>query len=222
MDKALLDKIRKCLALGRSANEHEAAAAIAKARALMDEHGISRSDVDLAEIAEATARASRTVKPPAWEVLLSATVCRALGVSVILDGVGDRVFVGRGPAAEIASYSFAVLYRSLKSARADYIRSALKRCKPGRKRQRADVFCEGWASAVFLKVQALVPELGDDPLVERYLQERYPALVPVGARTASEKGRSTDGDRLQGCMAGEAVDLNAGLKGGAEAPLALS
>ena len=40
IDKALLAKIRKCLALARSANEHEAAAALAKARQLMEEHGV--------------------------------------------------------------------------------------------------------------------------------------------------------------------------------------
>lgn len=37
----VLDKIRKCLALSTSSNEHEAAAALRQARKLMDAHGIT-------------------------------------------------------------------------------------------------------------------------------------------------------------------------------------
>lgn len=41
----LLARIRKCLALAKSANEHEAAAALATARRLMDEHGVDQADI---------------------------------------------------------------------------------------------------------------------------------------------------------------------------------
>ena len=41
MDKEkALDKIKKCLALSRSANEHEAAQALKHAQALMDKYGV--------------------------------------------------------------------------------------------------------------------------------------------------------------------------------------
>lgn len=63
IDKQLLLKIRKCLSLAKSANEHEAAAALAKARELMEMHGISDDDLAMAEIEEATARSTRNVRP---------------------------------------------------------------------------------------------------------------------------------------------------------------
>ncbi len=45
-DKALA-KIKKCLALGRSTNPHEAAAAMRQAQKLMAEHGLNDTDVKL-------------------------------------------------------------------------------------------------------------------------------------------------------------------------------
>ncbi|WJS05201.1 DUF7168 domain-containing protein [Roseibium aggregatum] len=222
MDKALLDKIRKCLALGRSDNANEAAAALAKARALMDAHGITEAQLAMAEIGEATARASRTRKPPRWEVALSATVCRALAVTSFLDGVGDRTFVGRGPSSEIASYAFAVLFRRLKAERRAYIKSRLKRCKPVRKRQRADLFCEAWAFSVFGKVRALFPEPSEDETVGQYLAERYPDMVPLEVRKAEIKGGGVTNDLAYGSIAGSKVDLNTGLHGSADAPRALT
>lgn len=221
MDKALLAKIRKCLALARSSNEHEAAAALAKARALMDEHGITDAQIAMAEVDEATARASRTVKPPKWESYLCRTVERALGVAAFIDARGDRTFVGRGPAPEIAAYAFAVLFRQLKRARADYVAGQLKRCKPGRKRQRADIFSEGWASAVYRKIAELMPERAPDALVDQYLAERHPGLVSINSRSAAMKGRGVWDDYARGHSAGRAVDLNQGV-GGAQAPLMIA
>jgi hypothetical protein len=43
----LLRKIRACLRLSKSANEHEAAAALRQAQALMREHGISPREAAL-------------------------------------------------------------------------------------------------------------------------------------------------------------------------------
>lgn len=53
MDKEkVLDKIKKCLALGKSANEHEAAQALKQAQALMPKYEISDADVALSDIGE--------------------------------------------------------------------------------------------------------------------------------------------------------------------------
>jgi hypothetical protein len=116
MNKTVLAKIKKCLALARSANEHEAATALAKACELMDQHGIDEEDIGLGDVAEAIARASRTIKPPLWEGMLSATVCHAVGVRCLINRDGDRVFVGVQSRAEIAGYAFSVLFRQLARA----------------------------------------------------------------------------------------------------------
>lgn len=221
IDKALLAKIKKCMALARSSNEHEAAAALAKARALMDEHGVDDATLALADVEESTARASRTVKPLRWETYLCRTVERALNVVSFVAFNGDRTFVGRGPSAEIAAYAFAVLFRRLKAARADYITAHLRRCRPGRKRQRADVFCEAWALAVHSTIAKLHPEPSDDPLIVQYLAKVHPGLGEVATRGASTKGRNTASDFWRGHDAGRAVELNQGVAG-AQAPLMLA
>ncbi len=222
MDKALLDKIRKCLALGRSDNANEAAAALAKARALMDAHGITEAQLAMVEIGEATARSNRSRTPPRWEVCLTVTVCRALSVTSFVDERGDRTFVGRGPSAEIASYAFAVLFRRLKAERANYIKARLKRCKPARKRQRADLFCEAWAFAVYGKVKSLFPEPPEDEVRSQYIAERYPNMVSLEMRKAKIKGGGVSGDLAHGAIAGSKVDLNTGLHREADAPRALT
>jgi hypothetical protein len=221
IDKALLAKIRKCLALAGSSNENEAATALAKARELMDAHGITDAQLAMSEIGEATARASRTQKPPKWEGYLCLSVRRALGVEAFINSAGDRTYVGRGPAPEIAAYAFAALFRRLKTARAEYIAKQLKRCRPGRKRQRADIFCEAWALAVYRKIADLMPQSMQDELVGRYLAEQYPGLVTVEARGAAMKGRSVWDDWSRGHRAGDQVELYSGV-GGVQAPLALA
>lgn len=219
---ALLAKIKKCLALAKSANEHEAAAALAKARALMDEHGLSMDDVALSEMGEAKAKGSQTQRPPMWETALCMTVRHALGCKVVLSGDGHRIYVGPGPAPDIASYAFSVLFRQLKAARQAYVRTHLKRCRPGRKRQRADIFCEAWALAVFSKVKALMPAVPLDPLADQYIARRFgDELATIEARKASTKGGRLENDYWRGHLAGRAVDLAHGVGGSAQ-PLQLA
>ena len=49
MSEKILDKIKKCLALASSANEHEAAAALRQAQKLMQAHGLTDQDVAAAQ-----------------------------------------------------------------------------------------------------------------------------------------------------------------------------
>ncbi|KPF75843.1 hypothetical protein IP68_04715 [Blastomonas sp. AAP25] len=219
IDKQLLLKIRKCLQLARSANEHEAATALAKARELMEAHGITDDDLAMAEIDEATARSTRNMRPPVWECHLNAAVNRALGTISFLDAVGDRCFVGRGPTPTIASYAFAMLFRQLKIARSEYIRTQLKRCKPGRKRQRADVFSQGWAYGVVQKVRDIAPERREDPAIERWLAVQHPGLAHVDARRADVKGQAMTNDFWRGHESAGDVDLNHGVAGSAGSAL---
>lgn len=211
--KEKVAKLRKCLALSKSANEHEAAAALAAATRLMAELGISDEDARLIDIEEEAARASRTILPPKWEGILAKTVSRAMRCAQFIDGHGDRCFVGRVPAPEIASYAFAVLFRKLKAARSIYIRTKLRRCGPANKRARADAFCEGWAIAVYVKIAEIAPEF-EDELVSRYLTERHPGLVSIGSRAAKQTRAAND--FWNGTDAGAEVDLHRGMNG--EAP----
>lgn len=206
--KALLAKIRKCLALGKSANEAEAAAALAKARDLMDAYGLTAEDVELSEIGEELAKGNRSQTPPMWENTLALVVQRALGVQAVLAGPGEWHFIGAGAAPQVAAYAFAVLFRQLKAARAEYTRNRLKRCGLARMRQRAGMGSEAWATAVFVQIARLMPERPKDEAIGKYLAQRFGQLSTVEAREASTKGRRTDQDYWAGHDQGRKVELH--------------
>lgn len=207
----LLAKIRKCMALAGSANEHEAAAALARARALMEEYGVDAAEVN---VDEATAPIGARSRPPAWEGMLSAAVTRAIPCQAILTESG-RTFVGVNPSPEIAAYAYRVLHRQLRKARAEYIATRLKRCT-ARKTARADSFCEGWAAAVFHKVAELHPKRPLDDVVRTYLARRYPSLASVNSRSGL-RGRAAERDFQSGFLQGDDVSLHHGVAG-MEAP----
>ena len=204
----LLARIRKCLALGKSSNENEAAAALAKARELMDAHGLTAEDIELSEIGEESAKGNCAQRPPRWEKILSSTVERAMGCAVVLGGDGERIFIGPGAAPQIAAYAFAVLFRKLKAARAEYVRMKLKRCTTARKRQRADIFSEAWACAVYIEARKLMPDRPVDEAVGKYVARRFSGLATVGSREASLKGGRVSGDYWAGYERGQAVELH--------------
>ena len=71
MDKQkVLEKIKKCLALGESANEHEAAQAIRQAQILMKKYGISEMDVELSAVTEKGVACASSL--PIWHQVLIA------------------------------------------------------------------------------------------------------------------------------------------------------
>ena len=64
MDKnKAIEKIKKCLALGKSANEHEAAQALKQAQALMREYGISDKGGGYRPLFGQSARQKRPAAP---------------------------------------------------------------------------------------------------------------------------------------------------------------
>lgn len=219
---ALMAKIKKCLALAQSANEHEAALALEKARALMIEHGISAEDLQLADLDGVEVKGSTARTPARWESVLAAAIARALSCRAVhlVDYDSQRFawacrweFVGAGAAPAIAAYAFAVLYRQLRRQRQTYIDSALRRCKPARKRQRADIFCEAWASAVFEKVEALKPTPAPAELIGRWLSARGGMVSDLQSRAAftGTISGAQAGDYFNGLAAGRRADLNAGV-----------
>ena len=162
-DKAL-SKIKKCLALAASPNPHEAAAALRQAQKLMDEYGLTMTDVSLADVTEAKAQA-RTVDLVKWEAMLSKAVALAFGCEVyscLNAKIGpdfrrmrqrDYVFVGVGAAAEVASYAYDVLARQCAKDRRTHISKQPKTCKPKTKTARGDAFAEGWVHGVREKLE---------------------------------------------------------------------
>ncbi|WP_275100121.1 DUF2786 domain-containing protein [Sedimenticola hydrogenitrophicus] len=217
----IIDKIKKCLALSASANEHEAEAALRQARKLMEAHNVTEMDVHAAQAEERRANAGAKNKPADWEAALASRIAVAFGCRLIFSGgywsqPGEWVFIGCGTAPEIAHYAFTVLHRQAKRARNDHIKSRLKRCKPANKTRRADLFSTGWVSAVVGKIVSLAGSEQQTTAIDAYLAKRYESRETLAARNRNEGRRLRDhewDDLSAGRQSGRQAELNRGVSG---------
>lgn len=226
--KKIFEKIKKCLALSASSNEHEAEAALRQARALMERYGIDNEDMLAYEASEQHAKAGAAHKPVSYESELAGKVADTFGCKLIFKAgywskPGQWVFIGCGVAPEIATYAFQVLLRQCKRARTEHIKNGLKRCKPAIKTRRADLFCEGWLYAVSGKIAALAGNERQTAAIEAYVAKHYPELKSLASRDRNGGRNLRDheyNDFAKGNHAGKQAELNRGVNGAA-APLAL-
>lgn len=220
----IIEKVKKCLALSQSANEHEAAIALRQAQRLMAAHGISDLDILAAGASEARAKSGATSKPASWEARLSGIVADVFGCRVIfMGGAGEWNYIGCGVAPELAKYAFDVMFRQARRARTDYIANRLKRCKTTTKTRRADLFSAGWVDVAAGKISAYAGSDQQNDAIAAYVDQHYPALVD-GSTINRNKGKALRGhevgDLLAGCISGRGADLNRGV-GSAGGTLAL-
>ena len=214
MDKnKAIEKIKKCLALGKSANEHEAAQALKQAQALMREYGISDADVALSDIKKHACTAKTANQIPGWQAWLANTVKAAFGAEWYLGGDWNNahiVFYGAGNKAELAAYAYSVLLRQLQSARRDYIATALKRVKLAKnKTYRADQFCEGWIAAVYHKVDKFANGEREQALLDQFSESLgLRKSKPREAAPSSNAKKAADIDRFLGNLQGKSAQLH--------------
>lgn len=223
----ILGKIKKCLALSASSNEHEAEAALRQARKLMEAHGVSDLDIQAAEAEERRAKSGAKSTPANWETMLAMKVGDAFGCRVIFCSVwnrlGDWCFVGCGATPEVAHYAFIVLHRQARRAREEHIKAKLKRCKVATKTRRADLFSEGWVRSVVGTIAAFAGNDQQSAAIDAYMSKRYPNLNSLKARDRNDGRQLRDheyNDYAAGSRSGRDAQLNRGV-GGAERPLAL-
>jgi len=216
----ILDKIKKCLALAgdAGATEHEAAAALRQAQALMREHNLGEADVLAAEASEKRHKAGALSRPAAWETALAASVAGALGCrGLFAEGscASHWVFVGVAPGPEVAEYAFKTLLRQVKAARKAYVAGKLKRCKQASKTMRADVFCMGWVRAATRALAVLTLTERQAKAVALYMERHYPRLEQLKPtdRNAGKKVKADD--FLHGLESGRQARLHNGVGSGA-------
>lgn len=225
----ILDKIKKCLALSTSSNEHEAEAALRQARKLMEAHGITDLDIQAAEAEERKAKAGAKSNPASWETMLAVKVGDAFGCRVIFsngyfwDEKGEWCFIGCGAAPEVAHYAFTVLHRHAKRAREEHIKTKLKRCKVATKTRRADLFSEGWVRSVVGTIAAFSGNDQQAAAIDTYMAKHHPNLSTLKSRNRNDGRKLRDheyDDYAAGSRSGRNAQLNHGI-GGTAAPLAL-
>lgn len=223
-----LEKIKKCLRLSKSSNEHEAAAALRQAQALMREHGVTATDVHLSDVIENRTRA-RSSTTNRWEAALARIVADAFGCewfsvihrellpSLEMRKVRDVVFIGIGSAPEVASYSYDVLQRQLVRARSAHVAEQPANCKPITKTARGDQFALGWVFAVSKLVEQFAGNDAERLLIEQYIAARHPDLTSSKPRDRAVGRNVRSGDFGAGLRAGQTARLDRGI-GAADGP----
>ncbi len=224
----ILDKIKKCLALSASSNEHEAEAALRQARKMMEAHGITDQDIRAAEAEEHRAKSGAKSQPANWEAMLASKIADAFACQVVFCGgfwskPGEWCFIGCGAAPEVAHYAFTVLHRQAKRAREEHIKTRLKRCKVATKTRRADLFSEGWVRSVSRTIVAFAGTDQQAAAIDAYMAKHYPALRSLKSRDRNDGRKLRDheyDDYAAGHRSGKNAQLNRGVSG-SEQQLAL-
>lgn len=220
-------KIKACLALSKSANPGEAAAALRQARKLADQLGIDDGEVRQADVQEqGVMLVAQAVQ--AWEGSLADAVASAFGCEMFLKNAFKAaeqldfsmkrvvVFVGVAPAHELAAYAFEVLWRQCLRQRMAHVKAQPKACKPATKRARGDAFAAGWVRGVRALLDGLQAPEGDAQLVADYMARKHPNLGQAKLQRR-DVGRNVKPESFsQGHQAGRAAQLHAGVgqKGG--------
>lgn len=221
-----ISKIKKCLALAKSSNPHEAAAGMRHAQKLMAEHGLNETDVTLADVCEHRAKLRmKTITP--WESILARKVGEAFGCDHIIHTTERQIgyhsrsvqrtrtfnFIGVGAAPQVAAYAYEVLSRQCARARSEHIAKQPKNCKPITKTARGDEFAVGWV----LSVQALLDQVAGNEanrlLIEQFTAARYPNLKAANTKDRTKGRNVSTNDLHQGMEAGKSAQLNRGVGG---------
>lgn len=226
-----LQKIKKCLALAKSTNPHEAAAGMRQAQKLMAEFGVNDGDVELSTVAT-VACSTRTNSQPRWEVRLAAMIADAFGCETMWtrsakwlawSDFGGRlvhkcevVFIGVGSSSQIAGYAWDVLSRQCAKARLEHIRKQPARCKPMTLTARGDAFAMGWASGVAAKLDAFVGSERNVLLIEQYKAATWPDATTLTPKDRTAGRNVSYDDHRSGYVAGANANLERGIDGSAE------
>ncbi|QDL55924.1 DUF2786 domain-containing protein [Rhodoferax aquaticus] len=219
-----LSKIKKCLALAKSSNPHEAAAAMRQAQKLMAEHNLTETDVSLADVMEASAPARLNSITP-WETTLAYMIAEAFGCDHLskssrhltrsrdLIRKRDYVFVGIGAAPQVAGYAYDVLSRQCARDRLTHIRKQPKNCKPITKTARGDEFALGWVYGVRSLVEGFAGTERNQHLIEQYMAEHYPDLASAKVKDRAKGRNVSHNDSWEGRQAGKRAQLNRAVGG---------
>ena len=227
-----LEKIKKCLALAASANEHEAAAALRQAQKLMQQFGLTTDDIDIADICEYNQKA-QNVPLVNWEARLAALVAEAFGCHLFTKvqrgwlilghtrstrSTRSFVYVGAGASAEVAGYAFDILSRQCAKDRRAHMGKQPKNCKPKTKVARGDAYAEGWVDGVRCKLETFAENTQHTKIIAKYMELNYPNNGTSKPKDRITGKNITGNDYYHGSQAGREANLNHGLS--ARAPQA--
>jgi hypothetical protein len=192
----ILSKIQKCLALSKSCNEHEAAAALRQAQKMMTAHDVSERELGImgyaCEKVQVPIQATKVIPLPLSSLVN--LISGVFGVRAVLSRemrVSDVSFVVEyyGPEGRVvlAGYAHTVVYRAMDKAWKTYL--AENREMTGRQGARAG-FCVGWLNAVRRNVEAFVTP-DDERTATQELMESVHGDLKLAKRNAQRVSEDT-------------------------------
>ncbi|WP_306050134.1 DUF7168 domain-containing protein [Oceaniradius stylonematis] len=213
---AILDRIRKLLAMTpeRGCSEAEAMSAAAKAAALMTEHGLSADEVEF-DHAEVNVRsAGRSERSKLWPVI---AYCTNSAVILIEEWPYEpRVrFVGLPPAPEVATYLWTVCDRAIDHELARFKQSSQyqRRRLPKTRRRATEDFTAGMVQRLTGRLYQLFKPTLDERLRRQAVLARD-AASPNSQVVNHSRKRKRDGcDTDAGWAAGSRPSINHGVGG---------
>lgn len=220
LDK-VIRKIQKCLALSKSSNAGEAAAALRQAQKMMELYNVTAEGLVMSELDVTRANSTACTKPPQWELAMAHLVsqafrCRLLWLTGVFDNIRNRdiakgrwEFVGLKHEAQIAAYSMDVLRRQLLKAREAYLKTWVADNYGSRLKDKlaaSTAFSEGFVSNIARQVHSIAPH---DDSTKDAIEKRVAGLI--GGNKKQMKTTAREG--------GSYSDYHAGKKAGESATL---
>lgn len=222
-----LKKIKKCLALARSAGSHEAAVALGQAQKLMQSFDVTDCELTMTDVQEVRVKGI-SAGLNTWELALVQITADAFGCEMFSERGGritaagsyvlERhwVFVGLESAPTVAGYALEVLLRQCAKARLAHIAKQPRNCKAITKTARGDTFAQGWVMAVADLVERFANPEKNETLLLAYLEAKHPNLKQSKTRNNAKGRKVPDGHLAAGLRAGESASLQRAMQGRAE------
>lgn len=220
-----IEKVKKLLRLSKSSNEHEAAAAMRQAQALMRQHQIEEAEAagaaaEIDPIEEVASDARRGKAVPVDMAALAGLIADAFGTKAfaraskpLLSGSWqtEAWFVGPAPRGELSAYAFNVLYRQLCAAK----RVHLRRVRNAKNRAaRGDQFGIGFVDGVRALLSAWDVSIEDRARISAHMQAKHPTMENRDLRArAGAGGVRAYADQHAGRNAGRSAQLHRGVAG---------
>lgn len=216
----IMRRIKKCLALTSSSNEHESAAALRQAQKLMAEYGVTTEGLAASEVTAETAKGTAWREPPAWEGRLAALIAEAFACKVVLMKGHTGVlcsweYIGLSHQAQLACYAHQVLQRQIVNSRAKYLTQREDLMSRREKMDAGETFCRSFVAELGSKVRALAITPEQKAAVESKLQVLHPALSQYRAPSRGYDASAS----AAGARAGRDASLHRPMNGGAAQPL---
>lgn len=216
----IFDKIKKCLALSKSSNQHEAQAALRQAQKLMEAHNISESALLASSVGTALTKAKAKATPPRWESSLVGVVAKAFGCDSFFSPTPHYgsywVFVGIKPSPEVAEYAMEVLMRQITRDRKAYIETIHGNTKRSRKTELADMFCMGWVRSAHEQIHAIVRTKEQEDALKAFYDARNNPNDSVFESRDRSSGKKLSSSDIQAFHGGKEAGKNARLHHGVD------